>query len=74
MQKKNKINQALDALLETEFVNFKTAKDINNDFIVMLRALQELRLETGIGKEVKAWFEDMLTYELEKLESCKLVL
>ena len=34
----------------------------------MLRALQELRLETGIGKEVKAWFEEMLTYELEKLE------
>ena len=72
MQKE--INQALDALLETEFVNFKTAKDINNDFIVMLRALQELRLETGIGKEVKAWSEDMLTYELEKLESRKLVL
>ena len=71
MQKK--IDQALDALLETEFVDFKTAKDINNDFIIMLRALEELRLETSIGKEVKAWFEEMLTHELEKLESCKLV-
>ena len=72
MQKK--INQTLEALLETEFINFKTAKSINNDFIIILRALEGLRMETGIGKEVKAWFEEMLTHELEKLENCKLIL
>ena len=72
MQKK--INQALETLLETELLDFRTAKTVNNDLIVILRALEGLRMETGVGKEVKEWFEEMLTHELEKLESCKLVL
>ena len=74
MQKSKRMNNSLETLLENKLINFKTAKDINNDFIIMLKSLQELTLETDIGREVKTWFEEILIYELEKLESCKLVL
>lgn len=69
-----KTNRTIGDLLEYEFLNFRTAKIINNDLILLLRVIEGLRMETGVGKEVKEWFEKMLTDELEKLESCKLVL
>ena len=64
----------MKTLLENRLINFKTAKYINNDIIMMLESLQELRLKTDIGKEIQEWFTEMLTYELDRLENCKLVL
>jgi hypothetical protein len=72
MQKR--MNDSLETLLENKLINFKTAKYINNDLIMMLESLQELRLKTDIGKEIQEWFTEMLTQELDRLESCKLVL
>ena len=72
MQKR--INDSLETLLENKLINFKTAKYINNDLITMLKSLQELNLGTDIGKEIQEWFTEMLTQELDRLESCKLVL
>ena len=69
-----KINRTIGDLLENEFLDFRTAKTINNDLIILLRNIEILRMETAVGKEVKEWFGKMLTDALEKLESCKLVL
>jgi len=58
----------------TETINFKTAKEINNDLVDILRALQEIKMRTEIGKKVKKRFMEAVTYELEKLEESKIVL
>ena len=58
----------------TDVINFKTAKEINNDLVYILRALQEIRMRTEVGKEVKKRFMEAVMYELEKLEESKIVL
>jgi hypothetical protein len=37
----------------TETIDFKTAKDINNDLVGILRALSEVTMCTEIGEEIK---------------------
>jgi len=58
----------------TEAINFKTAKEINNDLVDILRALQEIKMRTEMGKEVKKRYIEAVMYELEKLEESKIVL
>ncbi len=61
-------------IVETVSIDFRTAKNINNDFVDILRALTELNMRTEVGKEVKERFLGVVTYELEKLEASKIVL
>lgn len=68
-------DQSSEAILENvEFINFKTAKKINNDLLDILRALSELQMRTGVGKEVKKNFMEIVTCELQRLEESKIVL
>ncbi|MBU7028798.1 MAG: hypothetical protein HXS48_17825 [Theionarchaea archaeon] len=55
-------------------MNFKTAKEINNDLVDILRALQEIKMRTEMGNEVKKRFMETVMYKLEKLEESKIVL
>ncbi len=61
-------------IVENVSIDFRTAKNINNDFVDILRALTELNMRTEVGKEVKERFLEVVTYELEKLEGSKIVL
>ena len=68
-------DQSSEAILEDiEFINFRTAKKINNDLMDILRALSELSMRTGVGKEVKKEFIEIVTCELQRLEESKIVL
>jgi hypothetical protein len=58
----------------TDVINFKTAKEINNDLVDILRALQEIKMRTEVGKEIKKRYIEAVMYELEKLEESKIVL
>ncbi len=69
------IEQSSEISLEfTETVDFKTAKDINNDLIDILRALQELEMRTEVGKVVKERFVEIATCKLQKLEDSRVML
>jgi hypothetical protein len=58
----------------TETIDFKTAKDINNDLVGILRALSDVTVCTEVGEEIKRRFTEVIIYELEKLESSKILL
>lgn len=68
-------DQSSEAILEdVEFINFRAAKKINNDLMDILRALSELQMRTGVGKEVKKEFMEIVTCELQRLEESRIVL
>ena len=67
--------QSSEIMLENDkIIDFKTAKQINNDLVDISRALQELPMRTEIGKEIKDRFMEVVIYELHKLEDSKIVL
>ncbi|MBU7029417.1 MAG: hypothetical protein HXS48_20950 [Theionarchaea archaeon] len=57
-----------------KIIDFKTAKQINNDLVDITRALQELSMRTEIGKEIKDRVMEVVIFELQKLEDSKIVL
>ncbi len=61
-------------IVENVSIDFRTAKNINNDFVDILRALTELNMRTEEGKETKERFMEAIVYELEKLENSRIVL
>ncbi|KYK38158.1 MAG: hypothetical protein AYK18_07945 [Theionarchaea archaeon DG-70] len=66
--------QSSEVTLENaEIIDFKTAKQVNNDLIDISRALQELPMRTEVGKEIKDRFMEVVIYELQKLEDSKVV-
>ena len=58
----------------TETIDFKTAKDINNDLVGIFRVLSDVTVCTEVGEEIKRRFTEVIIYELEKLESSKILL
>lgn len=68
-------DQSSEITLENaRVIDFKTAKQVNNDLVDISRALQELSMRTEIGKEIKDRFMEVVIYELHKLEDSKIVL
>ena len=68
-------DQSSEITLENaKVIDFKTAKQVNNDLVDISRALQELPMRTEIGKELKDRFMEVVVYELHKLEDSKILL
>lgn len=61
-------------VVESPSIDFRTAKNINNDFIDLLRALGALKMRSEVGKEIKERYIKAIACELEKLESSKIIL
>lgn len=49
-------------------IDFKTAKDLNNDLIDLLNAVSELKMRTPIGNRIKENFQETIEKSLEAME------
>lgn len=49
-------------------MDFKTAKELNNDLIDLLNAVSDLEMRTAIGKRIRDNFQETVEKSLEVME------
>jgi hypothetical protein len=49
-------------------IDFKTAKELNNDLIDLVNALSDLEMRTAIGKRIRDNFQEPVEKSLEIME------